>query len=276
MGYGEAFAYASAAEVFDELTGAWNPKTGYDIRGASHARFEGDASAMALPARTTRRTATRSATSTTVVSQTLFTAPDGAVPRIAFPTPSGRAPASTRAPACPRPNCPDDDFPFAFNTGRLPHQWHTMTKTGKIPALNKLNPSPFVEIHPEDAGRLGIRDKDRVEIRSRRGAAVIPASVTDRVMPGSCFTPFHWADVFAEDAAVNAVTADDADPVSHQPGPKYCAVALTRVQGRRRGRTKPPPRRTKPPPRPPPNPPCRARPSCRCRSRRSPCPRSRR
>ncbi len=228
MGYGEAFAYASAAEVFDELTGAWNPKTGYDIRGASHARLKGtplqwpcppDDAADRHPIRYLNDG----------VSQTLFTAPDGAVPRIAFPTPSGRARFHAR-PCLPAPELPDDDFPFAFNTGRLPHQWHTMTKTGKIPALNKLNPSPFVEIHPEDAGRLGIRDKDRVEIRSRRGAAVIPASVTDRVMPGSCFTPFHWADVFAEDAAVNAVTADDADPVSHQPGPKYCAVALTRVQ----------------------------------------------
>ena len=228
MGYADAFAYASAADVFDELAGAWNPKTGYDIRGASHARLaETPLQWPCPPGDAADRHPIRYLNDG--VSQALFTAPGGLVPRIAFPTPTGRARFHAR-PCLPAPELPDDDFPFAFNTGRLPHQWHTMTKTGKIPALNKLNPGPFVEIHPEDAGRLGIRDKDRVEIRSRRGLAVVPASVTDRVMPGSCFTPFHWADVFAEDAAVNAVTADDADPVSHQPGPKYCAVALTRVR----------------------------------------------
>ena len=227
MGYADAFAYASAAEVFAELTGAWNPASGYDIRGASHARLqETPLQWPCPPGDDADRHPIRYLNDG--VSQTLFTTPGGVVPRVAFPTPTGRARFHAR-PCLPAPELPDDEFPFAFNTGRLPHQWHTMTKTGKIPALMKLNPSPFVEIHPEDAGRLGIRDRDRVEIRSRRGFAVIPASVTDRVMPGSCFTPFHWADVFAEDAAVNAVTADDADAVSHQPGPKYCAVALTRV-----------------------------------------------
>ena len=39
MGYAAAFSYASAAEVFDEIRTFWNPRTGYDIRGASHARL---------------------------------------------------------------------------------------------------------------------------------------------------------------------------------------------------------------------------------------------
>ena len=39
MGYGHAFSYASAAEVFEEITGFFNPSTGYDLRGASHARL---------------------------------------------------------------------------------------------------------------------------------------------------------------------------------------------------------------------------------------------
>ncbi len=39
MGFAEAFTYASASEVFEEIKRAWNPKTGYDIRGASYARL---------------------------------------------------------------------------------------------------------------------------------------------------------------------------------------------------------------------------------------------
>ncbi len=34
---------------------------------------------------------------------------------------------------------PDDDYPLVLNTGRLQHQWHTMTKTGQVDKLNKLN-----------------------------------------------------------------------------------------------------------------------------------------
>ena len=59
-----------------------------------------------------------------------------------------------------------------------------MTKTGKVDKLNKLNRGPFVEIHPDDAERLGIADGDQVEVASRRGRAVLPAVVTDRVRPG--------------------------------------------------------------------------------------------
>ncbi len=95
--------------------------------------------------------------------------------------------------------------------------------------LNKLNPHPFVEIHPEDAAALGIKAKDAVEIRSRRGRAVLPAVVTDRVRAGNCFAPMHWNDVFGEDLCINAVTNDAVDPISQQPEFKFCAVALSRV-----------------------------------------------
>jgi NADPH-dependent sulfite reductase flavoprotein alpha-component len=104
-----------------------------------------------------------------------------------------------------------------------------MTKTGKVAKLNKLNPGPFVEIHPDDAARLQISDADPVEIASRRGRAVLPAVVTDRVRPGNCFAPFHWNDTFGEYLSINAVTNDAVDPVSHQPEFKACAVTMTKV-----------------------------------------------
>ena len=105
-----------------------------------------------------------------------------------------------------------------------------MTKTGKVAKLNKLNPEPFLQLHPEDADRLGVRDGDRVEIRSRRGRAVLPAAVDDAVRPGVCFAPMHWADAFGPDLAVNAVTNDAVDADSLQPEFKVCAVALTAVE----------------------------------------------
>ncbi|HEY8991069.1 MAG TPA: molybdopterin dinucleotide binding domain-containing protein, partial [Luteolibacter sp.] len=163
------------------------------------------------------------------VSQNLLESPDGSRPRLAFATPSRKGVFLPR-PHMDAVEMPDGDFPFILNTGRLQHQWHTMTKTGKIAKLNKLNPGPFVELHPEDAATFGIAEGDSVEIRSRRGKAVLPAVVTDRVRPGNCFAPFHWNDVFGENLTINAVTSDAVDPISLQPELKVCAVALTRVE----------------------------------------------
>lgn len=227
MGYEQAFSYGSAAEVFEEIKRAWNPNTGYDIRGASYARLRRTPLQWPCPPDDDGdRHPIRYLNDG--VSQTLKETPDGARPRIVFATQSGKGVFFPRPDSQPA-EMPDDAFPLVLNTGRLQHQWHTMTKTGKIPMLNKLNPRPFIEIHPEDAAALGICDKDWVEVRSRRGRAVLPAAVTDRVRPGNCFAPFHWNDLFGENLAINAVTSDAIDPISQQPEFKFCAVALTRV-----------------------------------------------
>jgi sulfite reductase (NADPH) flavoprotein alpha-component len=227
MGFTDAFAYASAEEVFAEIIRASNPKTGYDLRGASHQRLKETPLQWPL-------SSTESSDRNPVryindgVSQTLRELPDGSRPRLVFPTASGKAMFFTRAYAPPAES-PDREFPIVLNTGRLQHQWHTMTKTGKVAMLNKLNPGPFVEIHPEDAAALGIKAKAPVEIRSRRGRAVLPAVITERVSAGNCFAPMHWNDVFGEDLCINAVTSDAIDPVSQQPELKFCAVALSPV-----------------------------------------------
>jgi sulfite reductase (NADPH) flavoprotein alpha-component len=227
MGFADAFDYASAAEVFDEIARMSNPKTGYDLRGASHERLrETPLQWPCAPSAASDRNPLRYLNDG--VSQTLKTNADGTKPRLVFPTPHGKAVFFARPHVLPA-EMPDREFPVVLNTGRLQHQWHTMTKTGKVAMLNKLNPVPFVEIHPEDAAALGIGEKDSVEIRSRRGRAVLPAIVTDRVLPGNCFAPMHWNDVFGEDLCINAVTSDAIDPISQQPEFKFCAVELNRV-----------------------------------------------
>lgn len=150
------------------------------------------------------------------LSQTGKENPDGTWPRLVFPTASGKGVFFARPHVVPA-EMPEAEFPIALNTGRLQHQWHTMTKTGKVPMLNKLNPGPFLELHPEDAQTLDIKEKDSVEIRSRRGRAVLPAIITERVRAGNCFAPMHWNDAYGADLCINAVTSDTIDPVSQQP-----------------------------------------------------------
>ncbi|MCX8254569.1 Sulfite reductase (NADPH) flavoprotein alpha-component [Beijerinckiaceae bacterium RH AL1] len=227
MGYEDAFAYASSSDVFDEIKRFWNPKTGYDIRGASHARLRRTPLQWPCPPETAEdRNPTRYLNDG--VSQKLREERDGARPRLAFPTPSGKAQFFAR-PVVEQAEYPDEAYPFILNTGRLPHQWHTLTKTGKVPQLNKLNPGPFIEIHPDDARAAGIKEKDEVEVRSRRGKAILPARLTARVQRGACFAPFHWNDSYGDNLAINAVTTDACDPISKQAAFKYCAVALERV-----------------------------------------------
>ncbi|MDQ0937677.1 bifunctional nitrate reductase/sulfite reductase flavoprotein subunit alpha [Streptomyces turgidiscabies] len=227
MGF-EGFAYESAEDVFEELKQAWNPKTGWDLRGVTYERLretpvQWPASSVDGPARNPIRYREEGA-------------------GLRFPTASGRGVFFPR-PYLPAAELPDDDFPFVLNTGRVQHQWHTLTKTGKVAKLNKLNSGPFVEVHPEDARELGVVDGDSVEVASRRGRAVLPAVVTDRVRPGCVFAPFHWNDLFGEYLSINAVTSDAVDPLSLQPEFKVCAVSLARVH------------RPEPQLRPPPTPP---------------------
>ncbi|RZS90954.1 sulfite reductase (NADPH) alpha subunit [Motilibacter rhizosphaerae] len=226
LGFADAFSYASAEEVFAEIKQFWNPVTGWDLRGVDYERLRrGPVQWPAAPDGPDRNPVRYVNDG---VSATVRTADDGTVPRLAFPTPSGRAVFFAR-PHLPASELPDDDFPFVLTTGRVQHQWHTMTKTGKVAKLNRLEPGPFVEVNPEDALRLGVSAGDGVEIASRRGRAVLPAVVTDRVRPGTCFAPFHWSDLFGEELAVNAVTNDAVDPISFQPELKACAVTLTKV-----------------------------------------------
>ncbi|MFG2786597.1 molybdopterin-dependent oxidoreductase [Streptomyces sp. NPDC048419] len=214
MGYEKGFSYDGAEDVFEEIKRAWNPRTGWDLRGVTYERLRSTpvqwpAASADGPDRNPVR----------------YVNEDGS---LTFPTASGRAVFHAR-PHLPAAEMPDDDYPFVLNTGRLQHQWHTLTKTAKVPKLNKLDPGPFVEIHPRDAAALGMSDGDSVEVASRRGRAVLPAVVTDRVRPGSCFAPFHWNDLFGEYLSVNAVTNDAVDPLSFQPELKVCAVSLTKV-----------------------------------------------
>ncbi|MGW6644022.1 molybdopterin-dependent oxidoreductase [Streptomyces iakyrus] len=213
MGYEKGFSYDSAEQVFEEIKRFFNPKTGWDLRGVSYERLretpvQWPAAREDGPERNPIR----------------YVDEEG----LRFPTASGRAAFFAR-PHLPAAEMPDDDYPFVLNTGRVQHQWHTLTKTGKVPKLTKLNPGPFVELHPADATALGVADGDLVEVASRRGRAVLPAVVTDRVRQGCCFAPFHWNDLFGEYLSINAVTSDAVDPLSFQPEFKVCAVSLAKV-----------------------------------------------
>ncbi|HEX2213010.1 MAG TPA: bifunctional nitrate reductase/sulfite reductase flavoprotein subunit alpha, partial [Mycobacterium sp.] len=230
MGFGDHFAYQSSEEIFDEIRRFSNPRTGYDLRGVTYARLRQTPLQWPCPPEDDAdRHPIRYLNDG--VSQDRFVDENGHVPRLAFPTPSRRAAFFARPHVDARelPDTAVPQYPFVLNTGRLQHQWHTMTKTGRVESLNKLDSGPFVEIHPDDARSLDIDNGQRVELTSRRGRAILPAVVTDRVQRGNCFVPFHWNDEHGADLTVNALTSDAVDPDSLQPEFKVCAVSLRPV-----------------------------------------------
>lgn len=119
------------------------------------------------------------------------------------------------------PELPDAEYPFFLLTGRgTSSQWHTQTRTGKSGVLKKLYPREvYVEIHPLDAGRQGIRAGEWVEVSSRRGHLRARANVTPVVQEGQVFIPMHYA-------ATNQLTCPVVDPYSRQPSYKAAAVRL--------------------------------------------------
>ncbi len=141
-----------------------------------------------------------------------------------FFTASGKAKIHFSAPtAMPEPT--DSDFPFLMLTGRgTSSQWHTQTRTAKSDILRKLYPENlYLEIHPDDARRLGLRNGDAALVSSRRGQLTAVVYQAPTVAPGQIFIPMHYPEV-------NRLTHAVFDPHSRQPNYKACAVSVRKAK----------------------------------------------
>lgn len=140
-----------------------------------------------------------------------------------FPTPTGKA-RLVPCTSAPARELPDEEYPFILNTGRVLEHWHTGSMTRRAVALDTLQPRPFIEVHPDDLGRLGVPDRSTLNVTSRRGTIQLEARAARRVAPGSVFIPFHF-----HEAAANLLTIDALDPFGKIPELKFCAVRLEQV-----------------------------------------------
>jgi formate dehydrogenase major subunit len=121
----------------------------------------------------------------------------------------------------------DEEFPLILVTGRRLEHYNagTMTRrTGNLELVDR----DWLEVHPDDAARLWIKDGERVSVRSRVGRIETEARVTDRIEPGHVFTAFHFPEVrtnllVGSSADVNTscpeykVVAVDVRPMAEQP-----------------------------------------------------------
>jgi formate dehydrogenase alpha subunit len=124
----------------------------------------------------------------------------------------------------PSAELPCADYPLILTTGRILYHYHTKTMTGKVDGLNNLFPESFIEINPATAGRLGVRDGEKVSVATRRGEVKATARLTDKVKESVIFMPFHFAD-----GPANALTNPVLDPIAKIPEYKSCAARVAKI-----------------------------------------------
>jgi ferredoxin-nitrate reductase len=130
------------------------------------------------------------------------------------------------------PETPDEEYPLLLTTGRTIYHFHTRTKTGRAPELDAAAPEVWVELSAHDADAVGVKEGDRVKVRSRRGEVEAPARIGG-IRDGVVFIPFHYGywdrgDSAEPTRAANELTVTSWDPVSKQPLFKVAAVRIER------------------------------------------------
>jgi assimilatory nitrate reductase catalytic subunit len=116
--------------------------------------------------------------------------------------------------------------PLRLNTGRVRDQWHTMTRTGLSPRLGAHLPEPYVEIHPDDANKYGITDDSFARVTTDYGQCILKVVVSARQQRGMLFAPIHWNDSNASSGRIGALVASYTDPFSGQPEAKATPASI--------------------------------------------------
>ena len=153
MGYAKQFPYKSAEEIFTEIA-----KVTPSYGGMDYTRLE-KPEALHWPC------PTKEHPGTPILHKEKFSHPDG----LGIFTPIEWKPPA---------EVPDKEYPLLMTTGRCIWQWHTGSMTRRSESLEREEPTGWVEINPEDAKALGIKDKEMVKAITRRGEIKIGARVT--------------------------------------------------------------------------------------------------
>ena len=140
-----------------------------------------------------------------------------------FNTPSGRGKLFP-VDYVPQSEKIDGEYPMILNSGRILYHYHTATMTRRTRTLRDFVNKAYVLIHPCDALRYGLTDGIKVKIESRRGELETIVRISDEVLEGEVFMPWHF-----NESQVNRLTRDELDPYSRIAPFKLSAVRISRL-----------------------------------------------
>jgi len=82
------------------------------------------------------------------------------------------------------------DFPLFFMQGKVVQHWQqTYTNWSKL--MGQLSHGHFVQVHPDTAGNLTLKDGDQVFIETAVGRLRGVVKINEFILPGVVFTPSH-------------------------------------------------------------------------------------
>lgn len=142
-----------------------------------------------------------------------------------FYFPDGKARFNV-APYTPPAEDVDDEYSIILTTGRVVSQFLSGTQTRRIGPLVDQYPEPRIELHPQLAEKLGIKDNDWTTAQSRRGEVTLRAMVVRTIRPDTVFVPYHWGGR----KSINQLTIAAQDPISKIPEYKVCAVRVFKAE----------------------------------------------
>jgi predicted molibdopterin-dependent oxidoreductase YjgC len=116
-----------------------------------------------------------------------------------------------------------EEFPIRLTTGRRLDSYNTGVQTGHF--SSPLRMGETIDLHPEDAQRLGVSPGETVRVVSARGAVLAPVRLDHGLRPGLAFMTFH----FPDQVATNHLTVDAKDPLSGTSEFKAAAVRIEPV-----------------------------------------------
>jgi formate dehydrogenase major subunit len=117
-----------------------------------------------------------------------------------------------------------DEFPIRLTTGRRLDSYNTGVQSGGF--TSPLRRGESLDISPEDAERLALRDGERVRVTSRRGSVETAVRIDPGLRPGLTFMTLH----FQDDVATNILTIDATDPKSGTAEFKATAIRVEKLE----------------------------------------------
>jgi formate dehydrogenase (coenzyme F420) alpha subunit len=82
------------------------------------------------------------------------------------------------------------DFPLILIQGKVVHHWQ-QTLTNWSAHMAQFSEGSYVQVHPETAAPLGIKDSDWVYLETANGKMKAKAVVSELILPGVVWTPSH-------------------------------------------------------------------------------------
>ena len=128
----------------------------------------------------------------------------------------------------------DAQFDLHLNNGRVLEHFEQGSMTSRVPGINEITPSNWVEVSPELASERNLESGTKVELTSRWGMLRARVLVTDRVQGKQLYMPMN-----SVLEPVNRLTGAHVDRATHTPAYKECAVSMRVLQQKGRSPLEP-------------------------------------